>query len=100
MNAETGPAYTNGLAQPVEQEAMAEETRVSLPGWLLPMMVTLVLAFVGNLGYSMYWAGQVTSNQVHLAESLGELKTEVRQLRADNQALREQLAGVTATRQR
>lgn len=92
--------YTNGLARPdvpeQESDKMAEESKVTLPGWVMPLMVTLLLAFAGNLGASLYWAGQVASNQAHMVESVNELKNEVRSLRTENQALREQLAGLGA----
>lgn len=95
-------AYTNGLARPdvpkTESEPMAEESssKVTMPNWMLPLLVTILLAFVGNLGASLYWAGQVASNQIHLVESVNDLKGEVRSLRTENQALREQLAGLAA----
>jgi hypothetical protein len=101
MNAEVKSGFRNGLAArpdatPAKKDEMAEESRVTLPGWVLPMMVTILLAFFGNLGASLYWAGQVASNQAHMVESLVDLKSEVRQLRNENQGLREQLAGLAA----
>lgn len=92
--------YANGLARPdvpeQESDTMAEEPKVTLPGWVLPLLVTILLAFIGNLSASLYWAGQVASNQAHMVESLSDLKSEVRQLRNENQGLREQLAGLAA----
>jgi uncharacterized protein HemX len=63
--------------------------RVSLPTYVLPLLVTLLLAFVANLGYSVYWAGQMSSNQQNMSEAIRELKGEVRELREQNQRLRE-----------
>ncbi len=73
------------------------QPRVALPVYVLPLLVTLLLAFLANLSYSLYWAGQIASNQANMVETLRELKTEVRELRTENQQLREQVAGLTAS---
>ncbi len=72
------------------------QPRVALPVYVLPLLVTLLLAFLANLSYSLYWAGQIASNQANMTETLKELKTEVRELRADNQQLRDQVVELTA----
>jgi predicted membrane chloride channel (bestrophin family) len=74
------------------------QPRVSLPTYVLPLLVTLLLAFLANLSYSLYWAGQMASNQANLVDTLREVKTEVRELRIDNQRLREQVTALTAAR--
>lgn len=74
------------------------QPRVSLPTYVLPLLVTLLLAFLANLSYSLYWAGQMASNQANMVDTLREVKTEVRELRIDNQRLREQVTALTAAR--
>lgn len=74
------------------------QPRVSLPTYVLPLLVTLLLAFLANLSYSLYWAGQMASNQANMVDTLREVKTEVRELRVDNQRLREQVTALTAAR--
>lgn len=75
------------------------QPRVSLPVWVFPVLMALLLAFLTNLSYSLYWAGQMTSNQGHLVEAIQELKSEVRTLRQENQELRNQVVGLAAVRQ-
>lgn len=76
------------------------QPRVSLPTYVLPLLVTLLLAFLANLSYSLYWAGQMASNQANMVDTLREVKTEVRELRVDNQRLREQVTALTAAGQK
>jgi predicted membrane chloride channel (bestrophin family) len=88
------------LAKP-KQNAMQktddQQPRVSLPAYVLPLLVTLLLAFLVNLSYSLYWAGQMASNQANMVDTLRELKVEVRELRGENQRLREQVTALTAS---
>ena len=74
------------------------QPRVSLPTYVLPLLVTLLLAFLANLSYSLYWAGQMAANQANMVEKLSELKSEVRELRTENQRLRDQVSSMAAPR--
>lgn len=74
--------------------------KVELPSWVFPMLVTLLIAFLGNLGASAYWAGQLAADQRNTANELRELKSEVKQLQGINTELREKVAGVTAAASR
>jgi len=85
------------LITPLKDKMPNSTPRVSLPTYVLPLLVTLLLAFVANLGYSVYWAGQMSSNQQNMAEAIREMKTEVRELRDQNQRLREQLTVLSST---
>lgn len=101
------PGFVNGAqAMPhnqfdVEDEEPKEmaENKLSLPSWVLPVMITILIAFITNLGTSLYWAGQMASNQAHMVEQFNDLKTEVYRLRGDNQSLREEVIGLKALRQ-
>lgn len=90
-------ALERGSVIPGPTKAMPNsQPRVSLPVYVLPLLVTLLIAFLANLSYSLYWAGQMASNQANMAERLNELKTEVRELRVENQRLREQMTTLNA----
>ena len=100
--------FVNGahITKPHEYDAetdeptdMAQENKLSLPSWVLPVMITILIAFITNLGTSLYWAGQMASNQTHMVEQFNDLKTEVYRLRGDNQSLREEVIGLKALRQ-
>lgn len=99
--------FVNGAhPKPIDHDAdddepkdMAQDNKLTLPSWVMPLMVTIVIAFVGNLGASMYWAGQIATNQANTVEQIKDLKTEVYRLRADNQSLREEVIGLKAMRQ-
>ena len=82
-----------------EPKEMAQENKLSLPSWVLPVMITILIAFITNLGTSLYWAGQMASNQTHMVEQFNDLKAEVNRLRTDNQSLREEVIGLKAIRQ-
>lgn len=85
-------------AEEEEPNEMAEN-KLNLPSWVLPVLITILIAFITNLGTSLYWAGQMASNQQHMVEQFSDLKTEVYRLRADNQSLREEVIGLKALRQ-
>ena len=72
------------------------QPRVSLPTYVLPLLVTLLLAFLANLSYSLYWAGQMSANQANMVKELGELKLELRENRAENQRLRDQITALSS----
>lgn len=102
----TNKGFVNGAhpmhiehAEEDEPNEMAQDNKLTLPSWVMPLMVTIVIAFVGNLGASMYWAGQIATNQANTVEQIKDLKTEVYRLRADNQSLREEVIGLKAMRQ-
>lgn len=73
------------------------QPRVSLPAWVFPLLLSILIVFVTNLGYSLIWVGQMGSNQNHLVEALKEVKQEVQQLRSENQQLRDQVISLAAS---
>lgn len=95
-------ALEPGATLPTVKNAMPQRSdtadhhtpRVSLPAYFLPVIVTLLLAFLGNMSFSIYWAGQVAANQAHMVDTLVELKAEVKQLREENQALQRQVVEI------
>lgn len=86
-----------------KEKTMASRTdnqpRVSLPVWVFPLLLSILIAFLTNLGYSLVWVGQIGSNQSNMVNALNEVKSEVRELRGENQKLREQVAALTAAGQ-
>lgn len=89
-----------GLLPDSKEKTMSSRTdnqpRVSLPAWVFPLLLSILIVFVTNLGYSLVWAGRMGSDQANLVNALNEVKTEVRELRGENQKLREQVAALTA----
>lgn len=72
------------------------QPRVILPAWVLPLLVTLLLAFLTNLSYSFYWAGQMASKQEAAEQRQIKMQADIERLTLVNQDLRERLAAIAA----
>lgn len=97
---ERGSSLPNDSKTAAMSSRTDNQPRVMLPVWVLPLLVTLLLAFLTNLSYSFYWAGQMASKQEAAEQRQIKMQADIERLTITNQDLRERLAAIAAQQTR
>jgi len=85
-----------GTVKDIEMPTGKTEPKVALPTWVLPIILTLLMAFVAQLGTSVWWASQMATNQQHMLGQMTEMRDEMKAVRAENQKLSIEIAALKA----
>ncbi len=78
-----------------DKEVATTNSKVSVPSWVVTILVTTLLVFLANFGASFYWAGQMVARQELAERQLSEMKQQLQRLNDLNQEMRERLAAMT-----
>lgn len=79
-----------------EKDVPTASSKVTVPSWLVTVIVTGALAFLANFGTSVYWAGQMAAKQEAAEQRQIKMQADIERLTVANQDLRERLAAIAA----